>query len=180
MRKLKRPAIHCSACDKDRAASSFGKDHSRKSGRYPTCLFCMRARMKARREKNLPTHRARERAASKKCWDANPAARAYHYIRARAKKNGIRFSLTTVFLHDLFATGRCAYCDRKIAPRAKDIKSRASIDKLVPSRGYTPRNTVLACCECNRRKSDASPAELRDLADGVERLLLEKKWGGRP
>lgn len=178
-KKFKRPTFHCTACGKDRVADSFSVDRTRKSGRYPVCRFCMRAKAKTRRESNLEVNRARARIASKKCWDANPAARAYHYVQARAKKNGLRFALTVAFLQELFAIGKCAYCDRKISPRAPLRKNRASIDKIIPNRGYTPRNTVLACCDCNRRKNDSSIADLRMLADGIERLLLKKKWGGK-
>ncbi len=178
-RKHKRPTLHCSSCGKNRVANSFSVDRSRKSGHYPICRFCVRVKAKARRESNLEDSRARERIASKKCWDANPAARAFHYVQTRAKVNGIRFTLTVPFIRALFATGRCAYCDRKISPRAKLRKNRASIDKLVPTRGYTPKNTVLACSECNRRKDNSSVAQLRMLADGIERLLLKKKWGGK-
>lgn len=45
-----------------------------------------------------------------------------------------------------------------------------SIDRLVPARGYVAGNVFLLCWRCNNLKRDASSAELRRVADWMDRV----------
>lgn len=44
-----------------------------------------------------------------------------------------------------------------------------SLDRIVPHKGYVPDNVCVISWRANRLKSDASPAELRMLADYAEK-----------
>jgi len=44
-----------------------------------------------------------------------------------------------------------------------------SLDRLIPSLGYTKGNVLVVSRRCNRIKSDATVAELRAIADFYER-----------
>lgn len=49
-----------------------------------------------------------------------------------------------------------------------------SIDKLNPKGGYTPDNSAVICLRCNTIKSNATPDELRRIADWVEAAIAER------
>lgn len=67
----------------------------------------------------------------------------------------------------------CSYCgvplnfQRTIATR----RDSPTLDRIVPSLGYTPANIAVCCYRCNMTKNDATPAELRNLSDKVTELI---------
>lgn len=69
--------------------------------------------------------------------------------------NAVTFSRRNIYKRDHFA---CQYCG--VQPGSEEL----TIDHVLPrSRGGTStwENCVLACLECNKRKSDQTPAEAR-------------------
>lgn len=82
----------------------------------------------------------------------------------------------------LFAdqNGLCFYCDRHLTLTGGGAAA-ATVDEVVPRmRGgrRSERNCVLACQDCNNAKGAMVPADLRRLADRIDRVMLER--GIRP
>lgn len=71
---------------------------------------------------------------------------------------------------------RCVYCATDLDFQAT-IKARRrgpSLDKIVPSLGYTRHNVVISCFRCNTIKHDATPDELRKIAKRIDELTIER------
>jgi hypothetical protein len=98
---------------------------------------------------------------------------------AQTAINGARFRKTFIVaieLDDLLAEcgDTCVYCGISLnynGAASGDRRSTASLDRIDPSLGYVVGNIAVACYRCNAIKSDATPAELRQIASAVERLL---------
>lgn len=84
--------------------------------------------------------------------------------KARAKANEIPFSIT---IADVVIPDVCPVLGIPI--RTKGGRENApSLDKVIPSLGYTTGNVRVISMRANRLKSDATPEELRALAEYVE------------
>lgn len=83
------------------------------------------------------------------------------------------FDLTIEFVRGLMARGECEYCRKPLAEVEDGVMNMdsPSLDKLIPSLGYTKENIVLACMDCNSRKQNHTPQSLRTLADQIERAI---------
>jgi len=69
----------------------------------------------------------------------------------------------------------CPCCSTTLDPSFTMDKGRQnnspSIDRFDPSLGYTVENVEVLCWRCNELKRDASPTELRLLAEWAEARL---------
>ena len=54
-----------------------------------------------------------------------------------------------------------------------------SLDCTIPARGYTVKNVVVLCMRCNDLKKDATPEELRIVADYTARAASERMKNGK-
>lgn len=123
------------------------------------------------REGHLEISRAQERIASVTYSNSKPFMKIFLSTRFTAKKRGVRFSLTSDDVKRILDGKRCVYCNRKVQ-RAHPMRSRgASLDRLIPWRGYTRRNVVLACGRCNRMKQDNTAAGMRHMAGVIEKQI---------
>lgn len=99
-------------------------------------------------------------------------------VRGRAKRKNITFDLTKDTLYQLFQQqhGNCAYCNIvfELTNTKHARRTSPSIDRLVPSEGYTERNVVLCCHRCNAIKQDATPTELQTLTTAVVTLFRQR------
>lgn len=62
----------------------------------------------------------------------------------------------------------------KLGRRGGAVSSSPSIDRLIPSLGYTDENCWVICRDCNRRKSDSTPDFMRAILAEVGRRGLER------
>lgn len=98
--------------------------------------------------------------------------------RQRASRKGIEFTLTQEQARTLF-TSNCRYCGRKPSQRrrranAVDDKSDFiynGIDRLDSRVGYTPKNCVSACAQCNYAKGTLSVRKFRAWIERVHNHL---------
>ncbi len=93
--------------------------------------------------------------------------------KARATKAGVPFSLTP---DDITIPSECPVFGIPIivgASRASD--NSPSLDRVVPRFGYVPGNVLVISNRANRIKNDATPTELRQVADFFEHYLA-KNW----
>jgi 5-methylcytosine-specific restriction endonuclease McrA len=71
-----------------------------------------------------------------------------HILRKRAEYKRVGFDLEIEDVKQLWESQNCWYCGDKLIKG----KTRKEIDRLVPSRGYTKGNCVMACRVCNTIK----------------------------
>lgn len=60
----------------------------------------------------------------------------------------------------------CTYCGKS---------GPSSVDKLIPDLGYTAKNCVPACMDCNRRKWNSTADQLIAMGERVRALLAERE-----
>jgi 5-methylcytosine-specific restriction endonuclease McrA len=73
-----------------------------------------------------------------------------------------------------YEPGTCAYCGTPCIygqHKRTPAGNSGQLDRVDPALGYTRGNVVLACADCNNRKGDSLPAQLRWLADRIETVM---------
>lgn len=60
-----------------------------------------------------------------------------------------------------------------------DRQRAPSLDKIIPSLGYTKENTHIICLRCNVKKADMTPEEMYRIADYVYKVRKERGLDAR-
>ena len=107
----------------------------------------------------------------------NPHQTAWYHAKTRARSRGVPFEITPADVKALFDQGWfCVYCDTPLGSYAGRLTPQTvTLDRLIPERGYTPDNIVLACHACNCAKAEHTPATLRAWADRIEAVIRRKE-----
>lgn len=74
-------------------------------------------------------------------------------------KHDIPFDLDSEYLESIF-TGYCGICGKKISFNSKNRDYKATLDRLVPSKGYTKGNVSFVSQKYNRLKSNLTKNDL--------------------
>jgi hypothetical protein len=112
------------------------------------------------------------RLAKQREWRINhPINYLLSLARCRAKAKGIKFDLTVA---DLGAPPKiCPVLGlelRYFGRSKKNATDTATLDRIENSRGYVAGNVIIVSARANELKRDATPNELRQLADFYGRL----------
>lgn len=150
----------CNECDQDKPFSEFSKGRDA-NGLYYICKQCQTERSQQRYRLKDPLTR----------WVDTTTAD----VRGRAKRRGIKYTLTKEFLRSLYTNqhSKCVYCTNEfdLNGTQHDHKRSPSVDRLIPEHGYVEDNIVLCCHRCNTIKNDATLEELRLLTESLATLL---------
>lgn len=93
--------------------------------------------------------------------------------KARAAKADVPFNITT---KDISIPHECPVLGIPlIVGASKASDNSPSLDRVVPQMGYVTGNILVISNRANRIKNDASPTELRQVADFFEHHL-SKNW----
>lgn len=124
-----------------------------KEGQYNRCRICQNKRQRARRKRN-------------------PQVVLHDGAKRRARLAGLPFDLTLDDVRELLADWTCSYCQTEVGSFTGGIRpNSATLDRIIPTEGYTRANTALACHKCNAAKGDHTPTSLRDWADRIDEVL---------
>ena len=99
----------------------------------------------------------------------NPLRYMVNMARCRAKAKGIPFTITAADLGE--PPEFCPVLGLKLRYFGDSVRdgpeaaNTASIDRIVNTEGYVPGNVMIISRRANELKRDATPAELRKLAD---------------
>jgi hypothetical protein len=108
----------------------------------------------------VPCARAR---ALKNKNGADSATRMWREARERARRSGVKFSITPQHIKDVWpVNGRCPVFGMKMQRGHPDASP--SLDRLNNAWGYEPGNIAVISRRANRVKNDATAAELERLA----------------
>ena len=122
----------CKRCDLPKAIDEFYNNRRAPDGKQAWCKACNKAASAAYRQ-----------------TDAGKMANRRGMANWRAKKAGVPAERIKSFEKMFFnQRGRCAYC-------SEPLDDNFELDHVVPiakGGGNTPRNVVLACIPCNRKK----------------------------
>ena len=91
--------------------------------------------------------------------------------RNRAKKRGIYFNLT---LDDIQIGERCPILDTPFKVGLDNWQNSPSLDRIDNTRGYEPDNVIVVSMMANSIKNQATPTQIKKVADFYEKLYEEK------
>lgn len=156
----------CTACREEKPLDHFHKDKGRAGGYGFYCKPCNIAKVVAWQKENTKRYRDRQRA-----WEAEHGRKDGGYIdtdmgplrnptyyagrlttaaKKRAKRDGIPFDIDREFVLEKVKQGVCELSGvRLVHNKHKMAAYSATLDKIVPSNGYTKENTRLVCWAMN-------------------------------
>ena len=129
-----------------------------------------KSRARAAQKKYAQENREKVRAAVRKWAKANPEAKMLAMAKSRAKKRGLAFDLTR---EDIIIPAVCPVLG--IAITGADVDHVPSIDRIDNAKGYVRGNIVVVSYRANRLKNDATPEELRLIADFYGGLISPRR-----
>ena len=141
-----------------------------------------RARHKAYREANIERIKAYREANKEKIAARQKAYRAankektmLNTARKRAKKNNIPFNLTEDYLKSIYPSDMiCPVLGFEMSVGLDENgrpDTSPSLDRIIPEKGYVQGNVVVVSMRANTIKRDATPEELRKVADFYEKVF---------
>lgn len=106
----------------------------------------------------------------------NPAKTLTYDARRRARLKQLPFTITAADVQQLLDAGWvCIYCGTALGSyQGGQRRQTITLDRLIPSLGYTPCNVELACHQCNTSKAEHTPATLRAWADRIEAVIQNR------
>jgi hypothetical protein len=99
---------------------------------------------------------------------SHPEKHLFIKAKSRAKRDGIKFSLQE---RDIIIPKFCPVLGIKLIPSDPNKQHSPSIDRLIPSKGYTKENIRIISFRANAIKQNATAAEIRAVAEYLEREL---------
>ncbi len=99
----------------------------------------------------------------------NQIYRLYHSVKQGAKRKNLEFTIT---MEDIKIPETCPYMGWPITNLygCGRVRTNASIDRIDPSKGYTPDNIMIISDFANTMKQNATPEELLLFAEGIKRI----------
>ena len=133
------------------------------------------ARNRAHREANKEEMVARRKAYTKAYRETNTEKYMCSNARNRAKKNNIPFSLTENYLKSIYPSDMiCPVLGFEMSMGLDENGSTdtsPSLDRIIPEKGYVQGNVIIVSMRANSIKRDATPEELRKVADFYEKVF---------
>ena len=148
---------------------------SKNNGRFAECRKCQRQRNQAWIDANRDRFRHLNSAATNRMRSRHPVKSLIWAARRRAKVSGLEFTITEA---DLFIPEKCPVLGitltyglgRGNGQSLKVRDTRASLDRIDNTKGYTPDNVIVVSFRANRIKSDAMIDELLKVAKFYAKL----------
>jgi hypothetical protein len=89
------------------------------------------------------------------------------HAKTRSEKFGLPFNLTVEYIYSIIP--KDAMCPVLNVPMRVNSRHTLSLDKVIPSKGYVEGNVEIISLKANQMKSDATPAEILQLANYIQR-----------
>jgi len=173
--------LWCSGCGEMHPKSAFCKDRKSASGLNSVCREIVKTQNQRYHQKTkavVNARRKRNRRLQKESpeWEIWLRKKLLTDARGRARRRGIEFALT---IEDVEVPERCPVFDIQLVWNSvKRSHNSPSLDRIEATKGYVPGNVWVISWRANDIKNDATPAELRRVADAIE-VRLGKKAAGR-
>lgn len=132
------------------------------------------AQQKERRLKWNAEHREARQEARRKLYTEKPEISVLSNIKSRARKAGLPFNLT---IEDVMPPEFCPILGIKLERNRAEGRNAGphefspSVDRIIPELGYVKGNVIVISQLANAIKQNATPEQIRKVADFYERLL---------
>lgn len=141
----------CTTCNQNKPLSDFYKSKATKDGHTPGCKKCYYKKDKIQADKK-----------------ANPLKFMLYNAKHRAKRDGVPFTLTEFNIemptHCPITGVELLYAGTGKTKGYGAEDNAASIDKIDPTKGYTPENSVIISWKINRAKAYLSIEDIENMA----------------
>ena len=182
----------CSKCKREYPLEQFVKNKQCKDGFAGTCRNCQNEysrdwkqrnkgrlapiRRKQYAERYGSIQRAKEQIRKEQCPLKVRSQVLRAGMRDRARVKGIKFDSgffsVSYLMERLSHNLNCECCHKPLDIAFKDDRkfneSSPSIDRVNPTKGYIKGNVAILCWRCNRIKQNATPQELRIIANFMD------------
>ncbi len=166
----------CRTCLEEKPIGDFWKQPVRKDGRQTECRYCMRLRNIKWHAENKERSLSLNKKAVSKYRSSDNVRALLKSAKDRARTAGMKFSLLA---QDILIPKFCPVLGIELTyglgrgmGQSLEIRdSRASIDRIDNSKGYTAGNIVIVSYRANRIKSDACVDELKRIYEYYRSLL---------
>lgn len=156
----------CGKCKNPKEVTEFGRCKTYPDGRTYECRECHNL---VRREWSK-NNRKKSNDILRKYLKANPEFSLFVSAKARAKKYGKPFGISR---KDIVIPEVCPVLGIPLfkSGQKHSMGNSPSLDAIVPTLGYVPGNIAVISHRANTIKTNATPGELRKVADWLERQL---------
>lgn len=153
----------------------FTKEQQREKARLRTRAWHQKFRTKAPKLYRAWRRACKERQVKAGNWGSEKMM--LRNALARAKRHGLPFEIS---LEDIVVPEYCPVLGIKLSTNwgGRFTSNSPSLDRIKPSLGYIPGNVIVISCRANTLKRDATPKELRLLAEfytGLEKRHAKSK-----
>ena len=151
--------LTCTVCNETKPAEAMVKDARIKSGYSSRCKECLRKQNKARdfakyNENRRHKHRS------------DPVPKLLSGAKHRAEQQGVPFDLTA---SDVHVPCDCPALGIPLLVGERVTDNSPTLDKIIPALGYIRGNVVVISHLANRIKSNATPEQIRAVADFLDK-----------
>ena len=171
----------CAACKEMHPKSSFGRDRNTADGLARVCRAIVSRRNRSYHQRHASELNASHKTARRRRKTGNDAhlwavKKLVADARRRAASRGLVFDLSPA---ELEMPNVCPLLGIPLIYQAdqRRVANSASIDRKDSSRGYVRDNCWIISWRANQIKSDATPQELRQLADALGPQIGKKAAG---
>ena len=141
----------CKECRKEKPLEDYSQQPKCKGGRHPRCKTCL-------------NRESRERYA-KKGKSIPPSRLLYNNAYTRAKTKSLPLTITQEWVQTKLDQN---YCEVTGLPLGRSNTPFApSLERVIPSQGYTPENTKLVVWIYNRAKGSGTHEDVLRLAEAL-------------
>lgn len=140
-------------------------------GRGPLAKYCSERCRSRAANKRFYQNNTKKLKADRALRNRDAPKRMFQRVKSRAKRNGIPFNLEE---NDIVIPDVCPVLGIPIEAnhgRSGYFPDSPSLDRIVPSKGYTKGNVRVISQRANQLKSDATLDEVRLLLSDMERLF---------
>jgi hypothetical protein len=176
----------CTRCHVEKAREEFSRASDKGDGRASHCKACRKiehVRYYSVNKHKVTAYTSWYSANNRELCNArlarwrtkNPALSLLQSARARARHYGISFNLT---IDDITLPKLCPVLGLELnyeyGTKARFSPNSPSIDRIVPSLGYTKGNVEVISWRANAIKTNATPEELKMVGDYYSPLIKKK------
>src|SRR5882672_4627793 len=173
----------CTKCGIEQIETDFYIDNNAPTGRRTICKSCCLLYSKEWRKKNpdkmcaqsklwYARHPDLAREQARNRYMKDPEKLLVRLAKKRASEKGFPFSLSP---SDITIPEFCPLLGIPLGRNQKNSgASSPSLDRIIPSLGYTPQNTWVISWRANTIKNDATPEELHKIVQAVDKIIAER------
>lgn len=159
----------CNVCGAEKPLDDFTQDSRRPDGRTRRCKSCSAKSANDWHKKNRDHHNKKMQDWRNKDKRQRPHRYLWAIAKRRAKEDGRAFSIVP---YDLEVPEYCPVLGTKLQFGIRSYSPNSpSVDAIRPELGYIPGNVAVISHRANTIKQNASPDELRKVADWLEKKL---------